>query len=194
MSSATTQAEAFEACRAWAEAATGLQVDKKRQKVADAGRPQGLYLAVEWPTDEAVGATPYQRVGEPIDPDPGTYDHEHIQLQRRRGVFRVEAFGAGAIDALTGLRAALRDPQFKGQLRASGVALQVVGGPVDTSSLRDTSWEESALVDFECLYVRRWVGQTAIIQSATVEAEIAAYDGDPDPHEVDFTVPVGPAP
>lgn len=194
MSSVTTQAAAFEACRAWAEAATGLLIDYKRQKVADAGRPVLPYLAVEWPTDEAVGATPYQRVGEEITPDPGIYDHEHIQLQRRRGVFRVEAFGTGAMDTLTGLRAALRDPQLKPLLRDNGVALQVLGGPVETSELRDTSWEESAIVDFACLYVRRWEGRTAIIQSATVEAEIAAYDGDPDPLEVDFTVPVGPAP
>jgi hypothetical protein len=194
MSSATTQAEAFEACRAWAEAATGLLVDYKRQPVADAGRPVPPYLAAEWPTDVAVGATPYQYVGDEIDPDPGIYDHEQIQLQRRRGVFRVEAFGVGAMDVLIGLEAAQRDPQLKALLRDNGVALQVIGGPTDTTELRDTTWEESAIVDFECLYVRRWMGQTAIIQSTTIETEIAAYDGDPDPLEVDFTVSVGPAP
>lgn len=188
--SSTTQAAAFETCRLWVESATSLVANYVRQPVADAARPQKPYLTVEWPTDVAIGATPFERVEEEIDPDPGTYDHMMRRYQRRQGTFRVEAFGDGAFDRLIDLRLSLRDVINKALLRDAGVAVTQLGEVVDTSTDLDATWEESAIADFAAIYMKVHENPVAIIENVTVDVEMGAFEGDPDPLEVTITTAV----
>lgn len=172
------QSAVFEVARQWVELVTGLTAVYVRQYVADAPRPDLPYLAVDWPTDTNLNGSTHKRVGDPIDPDPGDYDHEYIQTERHDGTFRVEAFGAGAFDTLNKLRPSLSHPAVKDLLDDNGIAIRMLSPSVlDTSELRDTTWEESAVVDFAVRYTYEDVSATAIIETATVNATVTDPGG-----------------
>jgi hypothetical protein len=181
MSSAKTASAAFEVCRQWVEAVTGLTTIYVHQPVADAPRPELPYCAVDWPTDSNLNGTPHKRVGDPIEPDPGDYDHEYIQTERHEGVFRVECFGPGALDTLNKLRPSINHMDQvgpTGRFREAGIAVRMLSpAALDSSELRDTAWEESAIVDFAVLYTYEDVSAVAIIETVTADVTVTDQGG-----------------
>jgi hypothetical protein len=171
------QSTAFEVCRQWVALATGQTVIYVRQTDSDVARPQKPYLTVEWPTDQPIGGTPYEVTEEAIDPDPGAYDHYQRRYERRQGVFRVEAFGAGAVATLGLLRPSLRRVTEGALLRDGGVAVRVISDVIDTSERLDTTWEESAIVDFAVLYVLADESPVAIVETADATITVSDKGG-----------------
>lgn len=174
----SSQSDAFEVCRQWVEFVTGLTAIYARQPVADAARPQLPYCVVDWPTDTSLNGATHKRVGAAIDPDPGDYDHYYMQTERHDGTFRVEAYGSGAIGILNDLRPSLSHVVVKDLLTDNGLALRMLTPAViDTSELRDTVWEESAVVDFAVRYTHTDTSAVAIIESVTADVTVTDQGG-----------------
>lgn len=174
----SSQSDAFEVCRQWVELVTGLTAIYVRQPAADAPRPDLPYCTVEWPTDTNLNGATHKRVGDAIDPDPGDYDHEFIQTERHDGTLRVEAFGDGAFGILNDLRPSLSHVDVKKLLTDNGLALRMLTPSViDTSERRDTTWEESAVVDFAVRYTHTDTSATAIIEHVTADVTVTDPGG-----------------
>jgi hypothetical protein len=174
----SSQSDAFEVCRQWVELVTGLTAIYVRQPVADAARPPLPYCTVDWPTDNNLNGATHKRVGDAIDPDPGDYDHEYIQTERHDGTLRVEAFGPDAIGTLNKLRPSLSHVAVKELLTDNGLAVRMLTpAALDTTELRDTTWEESAVVDFAVRYTHTDTSAVAIIENVTADVTVTDQGG-----------------
>jgi len=120
---------------------------------ADAPRPSLPYVTIEWTTDIAMSATPYEATTdtEVARADPDSLFEAKIE-QTRRGTCNLTYYGNDALDSLVLLHTSLRLPAIRELTRDRGISIIRAGEITDTTDMRSTQWEPAASVDYWVYY------------------------------------------
>jgi len=182
MTTILTAIEAIEAFRGFLVLALSLADDRvvyAGQEIApEASRPVMPYLTVLWLRSTALSSTPFVRVGDEVAPeDPGGLTHEHVIQQAREGVIQVVAYGETGptlLEQLPLLKAQLDEQKY---LNDQGIAIRAAADILDTRTLRDTSYEASAMQEWAVTYAVEVVSRIGTIETVIVNTALEEPEG-----------------
>jgi len=157
----------LETCRQWVELAlpalTAVLYD------AQPGRPALPYATVELVGSRGMTSAP-NAYATKNEVNPGQPDsHEFVVEQRRRGTVRVIIYGDGSHDLAEELETSLHRAPAKALLRAGAVSVYPLSDAIPTGEYRDTTWEESATIDFAVTYTAEDKSTVGIIETWDID-------------------------
>src|SRR4030042_1263766 len=165
-----TQAQAVTAFRGYLSLAIGggIVVWDAGQAVADGARPAQPYVMIDVARSRSLSSV-WRRVGDEVDPDSPTGATHQLENTWGRALdIEVTAYGDTGMEILAKLeKANARLPEAEYQT-AQGIAVMPAGDPVDTTILRDTTWEASAMQEFTVTYITQDLSKVGIIETAKV--------------------------
>lgn len=166
---AATALEAFRGFIVMALSALNGTVYSK-QAVADYNREDMPYATIEWLRSRALSSTPYRRVGDEVDPEhAGGLTHEDVVQQLREGVVQLVGYGdtiPELFELLPLIKVQLDEQKY---LNDQGIAIRELSEVIDTRTLRDTTWEVSALQEWAVIYAVESVSRIGTIETATAD-------------------------